>query len=273
MPVHPVFTNIMSTITNRINRTLLMAAFEPTKQQLTLDECIREAIIRKRVLIDINTYAGKYARIPILVDYLVPTAQPAIIDIAFNRSSEIYRIPPEVRENRDITTVIGLNYSGDYAAAYPISPAGLFDDIGNSIGHLATQSLYSRTLLDANVTPKAVLLGGNMLRISPPIYSDGLILDCLTAFDEEFTNLPQSAVQSLCMLCLYATQAYIYNQLIVNIDNAALAGGQVLGVVKPMVEKYEDSNDKYDAELADLRGSLMWDPDISRYIIGMCMSS
>ena len=262
-----VLTSAISRIIATIPKTILQAAFKPTEHGVTLDERIMEEIVRKRVLIDCNIFAGKLAKIPVLVDYIDYTMSPPIIDVGINRASEIYRIPPEVREHRNIAQTLRLTYCGNYAAAYPVSPAGLFNQFADTVGNLAQMALNSRTMIDANLPPKVDLLSGNMIRCTPPIYSDGLILECLLEYDDNFTNLSQSSIKPLQRLILCATKSYCYNTIVVDIDMAALSGGQIIGVVKNILDGYADEDSKYDDLLKDFRGSSLFDPAMSKYMI------
>lgn len=263
-------TKIMATIRHTIPSTILEAAFRSADYTVSIDKRIIDKIITDRVLVDVNATCGKLAKIPILLSYRQPTLDPPVLFAGLSRMNEIYEIPAHAREGRNIGSVVNMSWFGDYSAMYPNAAAGFFNR-GNNLGNLVMFALNSRTYGDVNLPPKAVLLAGNMIRTTPPIYTDGTILNCLLEYDEEFTNLSSSSLGPLTELALCATKIYIYNTLVVNIDLAALSGGQILGVVKQIVDGYSEEWTRYNELLDTFRGSTIFDPELSGYIIGSAL--
>jgi hypothetical protein len=259
-------TSVLGRLKATISSTLLDLAFKPDKYGVSLDQRIIDAVITPRVLVDCNTNGGKKANIPILLHYEQRTEDPPVMFSGYSRMSAIYSIPDSAREGMNIGSIINTSYFGDYSAMYPNASAGFFNR-GNNLANVASYSLNSRTLGDANISPRAILLNGNMIRCTPPIYTDGTVLNCWLEYDSEFTNLAGASILPLQRLVTCAVKSWIYKELIIAIDMQLLSGGQPVGVIKQLVEDFKDEESKYDELLNNFRGSIMYDPDMAAYFI------
>jgi len=263
----PAFTNALRSIYNTIPIEILEAAFQPAEYGVSIDQRIKDVIISGRVLPDCNVNAGKIKRIALstcIVERVLP--DPTFSSITSSTPGTLYRVPPHVRENRDIVGVIDVSYLYDYTG-FNDTPFG-FGTNGNSVKSLAAAVLNSHTHRNACLTPVPKLLTNNMVLITPTnTFIADWALVCRLGYDEEFTNISNSAVLPLTKLITTATKAYIWVKLIVQIDQAVLSGGQELGRFKDVVEKYEADLIQYDEDLKKVSGSLLFDPDAHRYLL------
>ena len=120
--------------------------------------------------------------------------------------------------------------------------------------------------------PTPILKEGHLVYIYPPQSAHiDWILVCRLAYDDEFSNLNDSAVYSLMQLIECATKAYVYNTLVLKIDAAKLEGGYEFGKFKEIVESYADQNEKYDELLLNFRGGALLDPERIARVITMSL--
>ena len=261
------FDNALRMVYNTIPIEILEATFRPKDFQVSLDERIKEVIINGRVLPDCNVNAGQIKRIPLSlcqIERVIP--DPIFNSITSPTPGTLYRVPPHLREHRDIVGVIDISYLYDFTG-FNDTPFG-FGTNGNSVKSLAAAVLNSHTHRNACLTPTPKLLTDNMILITPTnSFLTDWALVCRLGYDTEFTNLPNSAVLPLGKLITTATKAYIWVNLTIRIDQAALSGGQELGRFKEIVDKYEADLDRYEVDLKDLRGSLLFDQEALRYLL------
>ena len=263
----PAFTTALRMIYATIPREILKAAFRPKDYLVTIDQRIKDVIINGRVLPDCNINAGKIKRIPLsvcMVEHVLP--DPGFQSILSPTPGSLYRVPAAAREGRDIVGVVDISYLYDYTG-FNDSPFG-FGSNGNTVRSMSAAVLNSHTGRNACLTPTPTLVGNNMVLINPTnsFISDWALV-CRLAYDEEFTNIANASVTPLSKLITTATKAYIWVTLIIQIDQAALSGGQEIGRFKDVVESYATDAEKYDEELNKFKGSTLFDADAARYFI------
>lgn len=261
------YANALRMVYNTIPREILEEAFRPRDYQVSLDQRIKDVIVSGRVLPDCNVNVGKIKRIPLnamMIEQTVP--DPGLEMLVDPSAGSLFRVPPHMREYRDIVGVIDIAYPYSYTGANDASFG--FGMNGNTVRSLAGAVIDSFTHSNACLTPTPTLMENNLILITP---NNGLldewILVCRLGYDDEFTNLTNAAIPSLCRLIVTATQAYIWVNLSIRIDAAALSNGQELGQFKTIVEKYEIALEKYDEDLMNFRGSALFDPELARYMI------
>lgn len=261
------FSNALRTIYNTIPSEILEVAFTPSQFNCTLDERIQDRIIRGRVLHDCNINAGQIKRIPLYACetvYLNP--DPMYTSLTDPSNGALYKIPPGVREHRDIVGVIDISYPYDYVGMNDAQMG--FGVNGNDLMGLASFALRSRTHTGACLTPTPTLLANNMVLINPTnsFMSDWVLL-CRLAYDENFTSINNSSITPLTNLIVTATKAYIWVNLTIKIDQAVLSGGQEIGKFKEIVDQYTDANNQYSEDLIKFRGSTLYDPKLMPFLV------
>jgi hypothetical protein len=261
------FDNALRRVYGTIPPEILEATFRPRDYQVSLDQRIKDVIVSARVLQDCNVNSGKIKRIPLTactIETVLP--DPGYMSVVNPSMGTLYRIPPSMREHRDIVGVIDISYPYDYTGYN--SPQMGFGNGGNTVAGLAAAVLDSHTHRNACLTPTPTLLAGNMILINPATnFISDWVLVCRLGYDDEFTSLNRSSVIPLSDLILTATQAYIWVHLTIRIDQAMLSGGQELGQFKAIVDEYKQAVTDYNSMLLKFRGSTNFDPEVTRYLI------
>jgi hypothetical protein len=270
---HQALTRAFSHIYTTIPRELLALAFPVAPYSSdSIDEQIRKIIIRGRVLIDVNTSpaGGRPAKIPLLSTYLENTDELKIRWIGPGLSGDLYRIPESAREGREILAVERLDFAYANTNHDGMSPLA-YGYSGNNIINSADMMLRSRTLENANTTPTPILREGNIVQVSPRFMTDGLLLFCRLAYDDEFTNMPQGCYEALTELIVCAVKQYIHTQLIIKIDQAQVHAGAQIGRIRELVDRYEQegSQERYSEILQRLKGGAIMDPETLKRLFTM----
>lgn len=271
MPASPM-SFILSHINNNIPEEILNAAFEPGKNQSTLDELIIDKVMVGRVLMDLNLVSGIRTRIPLIDAWKQPVeGLPFEIIVGSTYLADYYLIPPSARENRNIVAVEQI--ASDYSYTTPNS-GGLGNNdgsFGNSVADLASVAISSRTQYNQPIMPQATLMSNNFVKVYPATYSSGLVIECTLEFDRELTNMAQNIIIPTRNLTLCAVKAWIYNKLRIKIDSSEVVAGMSVGAFKDIVLEYQTENAQYDELLMKIRGATLMEPDHLAAIVSMML--
>lgn len=249
--------NILRHLYGLIPKEILELTFEPQKNNRTLDSMIKEIIIVDKVLYHCNLFHGKSTKIALKEDYLKNIDDSTIFSPTPGDYS-VYRIPPEAREYRAITVVIDLAYPSSLAlnSSYPYSFLS-----GRSVANGIDEALSSFTHTPSFISPTPILLDGDqgIIRLTPPMsmHTDW-ILSCYLAHDKDFTNIGTNMIMPISDMTVYGCQAYIYNHMIVKLNQGYLQGGLQLEAVKNIIEGYADSYEKFETALTRYRGASVY---------------
>ena len=234
-------------------------ANEAWESTYPLEEIIMQRVIRTRVYKDTNIFGGKLKQIVLLPNYREQLEWTQADTYTNTGRYSLYRIPPEEREGCAIVEVHNLTFRGNYAGYVPNANgwAG-----GVNLATLGQSVLQSHTFSDSPPRPNITLLSGDLVRLSPSQHSMiTWVMSCRIAYDQEFTNINTSAMDTFANLCVAATKAYIYNKLIIPLGKGYVQGGYEIGEFKMIVGSYSDAITRYNELLNDFAGSAMLDPD------------
>lgn len=235
---------IVNAITNlkyRIPLPILEKAFFPVHHQWGgyhhntlegLDFRIRSMVIEPRVLVDCNLVGGLECAVPLR----------SIRPEYYQPNQTIWQIPLSLTQNRPITRVYSLTYDhkgitnytyyrGQQQSAYNEAMYGL---------------LYANTSIPRVSDNNIELIGENTVLAHTHYYTtDLLVLRCVIENDEQFNNLPPASHHAFYTLVELATKSYIYNTLIIELDQGELAGGRSLGRFSSIIEGFADAEELY----------------------------
>ncbi|MBE0438148.1 MAG: hypothetical protein IBX57_00075 [Gammaproteobacteria bacterium] len=199
---------------------------------ISIDYLIREQVIEPRVMKDLNLVGGQEVTIPL----------KGIIPEYTMDNKTLWRIPMAATENRRISRVyslvIGSNQSPTTANMYNQGASAIED---------ATAGLMMSHLPIPNISHHDIRLVGEntVLANINHQYAPNLHLRCVLENDAELNNLTPGILPKFSKLVELAVKSYIYNKLIIQIDQAQLSGGQELGRFSSIVEEYSDAEEMY----------------------------
>lgn len=244
----------IAAVKQRIPAAILERAFYGKNQSWrrpvdsNIDSQILSTVIRPRVMMDCDIVGGIECQIDL-------TTLPAMWS---DDRTRVYRIPKDRTQGRSIISVLSVGY-------YPTSQM-LVSSLGQSVAVGSTLSqtdatatasaagmlMNSATRVPITSTASARLVGENTVMVDDMyIIGRDYTLRCVIANDENLNNIQPRSFIDFAKLVEYAVKAYIYNELIVEIGQAELQGGQELGVFKTIVESYSDAAENYQNFLND----------------------
>jgi hypothetical protein len=260
-------THVLSYILSNIPAQMLDLAFKPRQFRSTVEQRIISQVIETQVLLDINLVGGKRKTIVISSNWAMPLDHVESYSIiGAGMEGSYYMIPPEARENRNISSVLGVSaFAGGAMYGAGMNLNGQNNGL-NAMG-LLNEMVGTHTMRNTAVMPEITLHGTNIIRFYPELLVDGLSISVMLEHDAEFTNMETSGIFALRNLCLCAVQRYIANNLIVPVDETEIVAGMEIGVIKTLVMEYKQEAEKYQELLIKLKGAMHADTQSIRRIM------
>lgn len=229
---------------------------------VSLDEQITSLVIRPRVLVDCNLIGGIHA----LID-LTGLPQEKAADYL-----TVIHIPKSRTEGRSIMSALSVGFQslsylsgwGSVASTSALAATGSFDNTALSTTAAGVLAAFDRIPMTS--TARCDLVAENTIVIRDAInLPPSPTLRCVLANGENMENLPLRAYRQFAELVKHAVKAYIYNQLLVQIDRGELQGGVELGTFKDIVSEYRDSEQNYQDYLTQSWEQIAFMADDSQY--------
>lgn len=273
-------THMLENIHANIPEEILDLAFNLKGDARSLDQAILDEIVQNRILPDVSAIAGQYKEIVLDPKW----ASTSTIE-AFNYDHHVvpyvvYTIPPEYREHRRIVAVmeLGLPYGSHSSLAMMGGMGRACQYMGVTAGTYAEGALNGITGNNNLLMPTPILLDGSRVKLTPMefgmLQSYSMVLKCRLEYDPDFTNLTPDAVIQLSKLGVTAAKAYVYNKLIIKLDQGAIMSGQEIGKIREIVESYSDQQERYDVLREEFHGSaeaLDVNTLRERMLLGICL--
>lgn len=225
-------------------------------QIISLDERIRNSVIKGRVLVDCNMVGG----VPLTV-YLGDCRIEEIIPGEF-----IINIDKKLTNYKSIVSVLSVvsNFGYVNTASFGyVSP--LVTSANNMYNNLSNETIMQSSRLE--------LIGDNVVICKDPsIYLFNTAMRCVVENDENMANLHPRFIPAFAKLVVLATKAYIYNRCKVKMDQAFLYGGHELGSVTEVIDGYADAEQMYQEYLhLEFKKIMYMNPpnNMSRYVRSM----
>ena len=253
-------TYILSQIRQSIPNEILQLAFKPRKYATTIEQRIIKEIIEGPILLDTNLVGGKRRDIYLNASWRMDIDRSVDSSLLGDGiESSFYLVPPEARENRNISSVIGVTpFQGIALSGSGINGSGP-GSFGNNATGMLSELINTRTFSNDAATPQITLEGTNIIRLYPEMLVEGLAISVFLEFDSEFLNCNQSTIYALRNLCLCAVQRYIATTLRVSIDESEVVAGMEIGVIKSLVDEYNELGKDYNNLLMKVKGSMSYD--------------
>lgn len=213
---------------------------QPT--QTNLEEQIINLVIKPKVLVDCDVVGGEQTAIPLEG---LPFDKP-------NPRTTVLRIPKSRTNNRSIMSVLNISFlsyslmSGyGQHAAYGSGVA--FANNENTALMAATGAmLNAMDNIPVTSTADCKLIAENTIAVIDVVsFTQNGYLRCVLANDENLNNIQIRSYVHFSKLVEFATKAFIYNQLVIDVDMGELVGGMNLGAFKTILDSYADAHQNY----------------------------
>lgn len=215
-------------------------------------------VIKPRVLVDANLVGGQMAIIPL-------EGLPAKY---MDTYSVVFEVPLDRTAGREIVSVLSIGY---------LPQVNSFNSMGNGIGTINPNSMsdlmsaaqrvadsHSNIPLISNAT--CDLVGYNTVLVRDQIrVTSAYQIRCILANELNLNNINPRSYLAFTELCVLAVKAYIYNRLLIAMDQAYLSGGQELGAMRTYVESLSDAAEMYRTHLREVWQKTAFMNDVPSY--------
>ncbi len=258
-----VIQKAVDEIKYRIPKAILEKAFLPYNaygrvyNSTNIDEQIKNNVIRARVLIDCNLIGGTQAVIP-------------LEGLAFEKPTDVttvIHIPKDRTQGKSINSVLNVAFiSPQSVAALSGSLPSIRSYNSNATMQAVQGMMQAFDTIPVVSTARVQLIGENTILIKDNIIlSPTSFLRCVLANDDELTNIQLRSYRYFANLVEYAVKSYIYNELIINMDQGQLQGGATLGIFKEVISGYSDAEQNYRDYLKDVWEVVAFQNDFESY--------
>lgn len=230
----------------------------------SLETAILDKIVEQRVLPDIDLYSGTE------ISLLLNEAVMEPVD-AYNA---MYRFSEQQTGGRTITSPLEITYGygqGTLVGSGQIYNPSLVN--GPMTTRVAQDLLSGMSNNGMWSTTYIQLIDHNTILVNDvrPVQRQGLFR-CLVSNDPRLNNLDPRYQQEFAELVLLATRSYIYTNLLIDIDEGQLKGGQTIGRFREVVDSYADSETIYQEKLQEwIKIGIMNDPQQYRKVKKMAL--
>jgi len=214
----------------------------------SIESDMEKYVIKTVVKPKCDIEGGKIKECMLYQSMVIPTENRES-DLLFRRAiNTVYRIPPEEREGRDISKVISVRYK-TMSGIDPLSPYSVVNG-SSALINQARSVLGGQTNSDVLIPPTVELLGTDIVRLATPIINHiNWVLQFQLAYPDNFFNIERSSWSYFSDMVLYATQEFIWNNLVIEIDQAAMRSGVPIGSIRDLVYEYKDAHEKFEIAL------------------------
>ena len=238
-PIAKALDEIKFTIPYEILKVAFSNQYTQWRNTITsLDDAICTKVLNPRVLVDCNLVGGTTIDIPL--DGL----QPEFVD----NYTTVYTIPANRTGGKTILSVLSIGYM-PYQSNFAHGGANLAYAAPTSMNSVtqATQRIAdSHSVVPILANPMVELVGHNTIMVKEQHkISSSYYIRVILENASNMQNLSPRSYLAFAELCKLAVKAYIYNTMIVKMDQSFLQSGQELGAFKNVVESYADAEEMY----------------------------
>lgn len=242
--------NLLKTAINRIKfggipLPLLKEAFSPVtynptsrkfltgqRTNISLDQMIEDIVIRDHVKVDLDLCSGIETTIDIsshVAEYI-------------DDYNCIYRLDEQLLGGRMLINVIEILYGdGNLRRIDATRGCGASSMTGSIEGmlnvHLPIPKVSSARV---SIIEHNTILVADTMRIPYRLY-----LKCTVAHEKSMNDLNKAYAGTFFKLVLLATKAYVYNTLVINVDESVVRSGVEIGRYREKLDEYSDAFELY----------------------------
>lgn len=226
-------SRIHQTIPKEVLRIALISTVDhQTVIPVSVDSRLKELVIAKRVMPDINIIGGTHITVP-----LAGLKQERLPDNAI-----VIRIPKSLTQGRSILTAHSISFGAAQTAGITTSPMAQGGDMPNAQQQLLSGIQSIPYVSDAHVT----LLAENVVMIQGANAMSGyLFLRCEVENDSNLNNIKRRSYLAFSDLCILAVKSYIYNNCVIPMDIGYIEGGATLGKINEIIDSYSEAEEEY----------------------------
>ena len=224
-----------------------------TAEFVSLDKLIIDNVIEGKVLPDLNVVRGQKISINLNQCQMYHVSPDAF------RLETVIKVPVTLLNGRNIITPLSIVLENG-----PVNSGS-----SNYFVQMAEAGINSIEPTTGFSTTDLELIGNNTILVHENLPVVMGYLNVLIENDKNMNNLNPQYYNYFGELCVWATKAYIYNTLIVDLNKGIILGGHELSVIKDIVDSYQDGYEQYQTMLKEIMGKILFandDKAFSSYI-------
>lgn len=228
---------------NRIFREIPMEILKLTflerhsiyNNNISLDEKVLYSIITPIVLMDTNLIGSITKKIDI---------KKCIVNYYQNEDLQheyIIEVPDNLVDNKEIVSVSQIMHSVTLGYVGNTSTSSISNASNGLLGAHSNTGLV--------LTDRLEIVGRNMILVNTGNVRwnfENSTLECGLSKDKNMSHLKKGSYIDFGKLCVEAAKMFIYNKMIVKIDEGYVSGGHNISIIKNKIEGYESAIEKYD---------------------------
>lgn len=238
-------------IRQNIPRQLLDEAFKPQRYDpirsvrrydnvlsQSIDDLIRTKIMEGMVALDLEQFAGTEDTLPLNIAEKIP----------YDPWNVVYRFNKKDLGGRNIIKVHEVLFATNLG--YGVDGFGAHNRSRDMLTSVARDISRATVGTEATGTAYVELIGPNTILVNDINIITGYTrLRCTLTYDKLFNEIKPAYRKDLADLSVMAAKAYIYNTLVIDVDEGIIRSGKALGSFKEQLDKYSDSMQMYDEML------------------------
>lgn len=207
-------------------------------EMISIDQNIRDLIIRDRVMVVINSINGEMKDVPL---HSCKILSGSLL------KGYLYQIPKSQTEGRNVISIQNVTLKQMGSA---FTGASNYSNVvsGNDMSTLVASSLRKSSIPPRYSFTDFIYRNNNIVFLPTAIsmFPIEAHFRCILENDANMTNLAREAQVAFGKLCVLACKGYIYNELLPKLDQGYIEGGAEIGVIKEMIDSYSDANEQFD---------------------------
>lgn len=241
----------VSKVRQHIPRQLLDEAFKPQRYDpirsvrrydnvlsQSIDDLIRTKIVEGMVGLDLDQFGGTEDLLPIHMAERIPY-DPWNVIFRFNKSD---------LGGRNIIKVHEISYG--YNLGFGVGGYGEQTRTKDMLTSVARDVSRATVGVESTGSAYIELIGPNTILVNDiNIISGYSTIRCTLGYSKIFNEIKPIYRKDLADLVVVAAKAYIYNTLVIDVDEGVIRSGKTIGAFKQILDKYEDAMQIYDEML------------------------
>lgn len=215
-----------------LNKTFISQVAYMTRIPVSAESRIKELVINNRVLDDINIIGGTHITVP-----LDGLAQEYV-----ENNAVVIHIPKHRTQGRSILTVHSVAFGAAAVAGIVSNPLVQGGDHANAQQQMLSGISSIPYVSEAQVT---LITEGVVMIQGVNMMSGSMYLRCEVENDSNLNNIKRRSYLAFGQLCTLATKAYIYNEMVIQMDIGYIEGGATFGKITEIIDSYADAEDEY----------------------------
>lgn len=215
-----------------LDKTFISQIAYMTRIPVSTNSRIKELVISKRVLKDVNIIGGTHITVPL----------DGLTQEYIENNAIVVRIPKNRTQGRSILTAHSVAFGAAAVAGIVSNPLTQGGDYANAQHQMLSGISSIPYVSEAQVT---LLTEGVVMIQGVNMMSGSMYLRCEVENDSNLNNIKRRSYLAFGELCVLAAKAYIYNTMIIPMDIGFMEGGASFGKITDIIESYSDAEADY----------------------------